>query len=97
MEFMKFTDDSILDRDRFIEELDKTRRNGYGTCENEIEIGSSAVAVPIFNKYGSILASLALVGTSEHVAEDFNYIINSMKEASEMITYQLIDKDIIDL
>ena len=92
MEFEKLTDNSILDKDRFIEELDNTRLNGYGICINEIEIGSSAVAVPILDKYGSILASIALVGTREHVVEDFDHIIASMKQASHLITKQLIDK-----
>lgn len=96
MEYVRFTDDSIIEKEIFIEELDRTKRNGYGVCDNEIEIGSSAVAVPIFDEYGSIIASLALVGTREHVEEDFDHIITSMKEASDMITNQLVNKDIIN-
>lgn len=91
MEFIRYTDDSICDKDKFIEELNITKLNGYGICNNEIEIGSAAVAVPIFDQNGTILASMALVGTREHIMEEFDSIISSMKHASYMITKQLIE------
>jgi len=89
MDFIKCTIDSICEKDKFVEELNSTKLNGYGICNNEIEIGSESVAVPVFDKYGNAFTSIALVGTREHITNDFDRILSSMKRVSHMITQQL--------
>ena len=50
---------SITDREAFRAEIEKIRRQGYATMDEENELGMRAVAVPVFNSQGHAFASLA--------------------------------------
>jgi DNA-binding IclR family transcriptional regulator len=53
------TQRSITDRAAFRVEIDRVRRCGYATMDEENELGMRAVAVPVFNAQGQAFASLA--------------------------------------
>ena len=46
-------------------ELYSIRKNGYGFNEQELEIGISALAAPVFNYADKVIAALAIVGPDQ--------------------------------
>lgn len=50
---------SITNREDFRAEIERVRRRGYATMDEENELGMRAVAVPILNAQGQAFASLA--------------------------------------
>jgi DNA-binding IclR family transcriptional regulator len=60
----RFTERTITDPGRLLEELEQIRRRGYGISEEELEVGLSAVAAPIWNDLGQPVAVISVSGPS---------------------------------
>ncbi|HZG13696.1 MAG TPA: IclR family transcriptional regulator [Candidatus Bathyarchaeia archaeon] len=59
-----------VDRDVFLEQLEQIRQHGYATSVEEREIGAAAIAAPIFNRSGKLVAALAVSGPSNRLTEE---------------------------
>lgn len=57
-----YTENTVTTRKRLRRELDQVRVQGYAVATDELEIGLSAMAAPIRNAHGEIIASLSLSG-----------------------------------
>jgi DNA-binding IclR family transcriptional regulator len=57
-----FTDATITDRSLLVAELDAVRERGYATAIDELEPGLTAVAAPIRNAHGDVVAALSVSG-----------------------------------
>lgn len=58
------TENTITTRDRLLRELEQIRKLGYSTAREELEIGLNAVAAPIWNHQGIVVAALSVSGPS---------------------------------
>jgi DNA-binding IclR family transcriptional regulator len=70
----RHTSRTLVDLDELIEELAQTRSRGYGVALGEDEAELNAVAVPIFDASGEVVAALSAAGPSHrfdqsHLAE----------------------------
>jgi DNA-binding IclR family transcriptional regulator len=57
-----FTAATVTDRAAFLAELDAVRERGYATAVDELETGLTAVAAPIRNAHGDVVAALSVSG-----------------------------------
>lgn len=57
-EMQKFTDKTICSPGLLKKELEKVRASGFAVCCDEASEGISAIAVPVFNNTGEVIASL---------------------------------------
>jgi DNA-binding IclR family transcriptional regulator len=67
-----FTQNTITDPERLLQELAKIRDNGYATDDNEHELDRRCVAAPIRNASGKVFAAISVTGkarrfNSEHI------------------------------
>lgn len=62
--FTKFTSRTIDNAEALEEEIARIRSVGYGTSIAEEEVGTSAVAVPIFSRGGEVIGGMAIFGPS---------------------------------
>ncbi|UFJ39345.1 IclR family transcriptional regulator [Brevibacillus humidisoli] len=65
-----------VDKSAYVEQLEEIRSLGYATSVEERELGAAAVAAPIFNGFGKIVAALAVSGPSNRLT------MERMKEIS---------------
>ncbi len=73
----KFTITNINDLNN---ELQKVKRNGYATIVDELETGLIAVAVPIVNEFGNVVAALSISGPSTRINQNrINEFITILK------------------
>ncbi|AHD10508.1 IclR family transcriptional regulator [Phaeobacter gallaeciensis] len=64
---MRFTDKTRTDPEQIARELQQVRRYGYATCDGEIDIGVTSVAVPIIvDRLGAIF-SMGVVGPTSRI------------------------------
>ncbi|WP_126429758.1 IclR family transcriptional regulator [Brevibacillus marinus] len=56
-----------VDRAAYVEQLEQIRKLGYATSVEEREAGAAAVAAPIFNRDGRLVAALAVSGPSNRL------------------------------
>jgi DNA-binding IclR family transcriptional regulator len=59
-----------VDRDSYLEQLDQIRELGYATSVEERELGTAAVAAPIFNRNGQLVAAIAASGPSNRLTQE---------------------------
>jgi DNA-binding IclR family transcriptional regulator len=59
-----YTESTITKKSSLRRELDEVREHGYAAARDELEIGLTAVAAPIRNAHGDVIASLSVSGPS---------------------------------
>jgi IclR family pca regulon transcriptional regulator len=62
----RFTDRTITDRAALLQQIDAVRRDGYATAEEEVTPGAAALAVPVRDAAGRVVAAL---NVTVHVRE----------------------------
>jgi DNA-binding IclR family transcriptional regulator len=65
-----FTDATITRQERLRRELAQVREQGYAVATDELEIGLTAVAAPIRNAHGDVIASMSVSGPTFRLAGD---------------------------
>ena len=50
--------------------VDETKRRGYGAAPEETLLGINVLAAPVFGRGGALAATVALVGSIQHLKED---------------------------
>ena len=63
----RLTDNTITDRNRLLRELERIRAENIGTDDEEFLAGLTAVAVPVFDARGRILATVAVHAPSSRM------------------------------
>ena len=92
-EFIRYTDHTILTKDAFLEELEKTRENGFAIDNEEKDEGIVCVAGPVYNYNDHIVASISASGPrtrmTEEVLHDFyiGHVLECCKKVSRAIGY----------
>lgn len=71
MEFKKYTDKTLYDKNSIIGSLEKIRSAGYAEENEELEIGLSCIAAPIYNHFNIPFAAISLSGPTFRMNEDF--------------------------
>lgn len=81
------TRQSIADRPRLDEELERVRERGYATTEGEHSSGAYGLAVPVRGAEGDVIAALGIVNLAR--ITDFQRIVPALQVASAAITRSL--------
>ncbi len=89
MPLKRYTDQTITDPQRLIEELRLVRARGYAVSCGELETGVEAVAAPIFDQTGIVAAAVSVGGPSERCHPRRAAFIQAVCEAGQRITQAL--------
>ncbi|MGH8546252.1 MAG: IclR family transcriptional regulator [Gammaproteobacteria bacterium] len=57
-----YTQNTILNKDKLVEELRKIRKQGYALDNEELEIGLFCIAAPVRNHLGEVIAAISISG-----------------------------------
>lgn len=60
----------FVDRDSYLEQLEQIKKQGYATSVEERELGTAAIAAPIFNRNGQLVAAIAASGPSNRLTPE---------------------------
>jgi len=81
---------TVTNRGELEKQLLDVARNGYATVHEEFEIGLTAVAVPIFNHSGSVIAAVSISGPAFRFSpEDQPGLIDGLREAGLTISARM--------
>lgn len=64
----RFTDTTPTTINAVLAELERVREDGYAACDEEMEVGVSALSVPIRNAAAEVIASLSIVAPQQRLA-----------------------------
>lgn len=83
----KYTGNTITIEEELLQELDVIRKQGYACDNEEIEIGVSCVAVPVFGQGGKILAGISVSApTGRMNDEKKEEILRELIRCSQLIS-----------
>ena len=86
----RFTGHTVTDLPEFCQVLAQVRERGYATAVDELEDGLTAVAAPVRNAEGAVIASISASGPSFRIpAERIPRIANSVRRAAGEISRRL--------
>lgn len=88
--FTRYTEHTLVEAAPIKEKLAFIKQMGYGICDEEMELGVRAIAVPIKNRFGQISASLTVIGIKYNESkEDQLHIIEDLKRTASQISKTL--------
>ncbi|GEN32896.1 MULTISPECIES: IclR family transcriptional regulator [Aneurinibacillus] len=81
---------SSIDKQVYMKQLEEIKKNGYATSSEEREQGAAAVAVPLFNRRGQLVAALSVSGPSNRLTlaqmkENLPYVMAAAKRMGSML------------
>jgi DNA-binding IclR family transcriptional regulator len=85
-----YTEATITTKRRLRKELDDVRSRGYALAVDELEVGLTAVAAPIRNAHGDVIASLSVSGPTfrldhSRIAELMPMLLSAAAEVSHRL------------
>ena len=80
-EFLRLTDYTITEKERFIEQLKTIRRNGYALDDEESTLGLYCVGVPILDMSGKPIAAMSISGGKNMLLNRTEEIIADLRAA----------------
>lgn len=88
-----FTQATVTDRARFLEELAVVRQQGYSLASEELEEGLIAVAAPIHDHSGQVAAAASVAGPAYRVTPEMlphmaQRLVQVAGEISQLLGYQ---------
>lgn len=84
-----YTQRTITDPHLLLEELRRVRALGYAVSIGELEEGVDAVAAPIFDHLGTVVASVSIGGPSERCQAKQEELIKAVSRAGQQISQAL--------
>lgn len=88
--FDRYTGFTITERDQIVSDLVQTRSQGYAVCDQEMEIGVAALAVPIFDPRGAVGRSLGVIAPRERLLSERRHeLLDHMRETATTMGHAL--------
>jgi DNA-binding IclR family transcriptional regulator len=85
-----YTDATITTKKRLRKELDDARTVGYAVAVDELEEGLTAVAAPIRNAHGDVVASLSVSGPTLRLDEArVKEVVPELRDAAAEVSHRL--------
>jgi DNA-binding IclR family transcriptional regulator len=85
----RYTDNTLIDADTLAKELDKVRRQGYASDNEEAEKGVSCIGAGIYNDEGRLVAGLSVSAPSDRLNKAWAAQVRQAAEKiSQAIGYQ---------
>jgi len=88
--FVKFTDCTITDPDKLVEEAQRIRVCGYAVDDEEIETGLRCVAAPIFNAQKKAIAAISIsASTARLPINNIDRVAKDVKDYAQWISQRM--------
>jgi DNA-binding IclR family transcriptional regulator len=85
-----YTDTTITSRRKLSRELERVRTQGYALAVDELEVGLAALAAPIRNAHGDVIASLSLSGPTFRLVDSrIQELLPPLVDAAAEVSHRL--------
>lgn len=89
-ELKSFANGTITDKERLYETIAHAREHGYTISHSELENYTSAIAAPIFDHKGEVIAAMSIAGLeANYKGENAEIFVEKLKKATAEISRQL--------
>ena len=89
-ELKSYTERTITDRAVLDKQLAQIRSDGFAVARDELDVGLTAIAAPIRNTHGEVVASLSISGPSFRLTDDeLSRLAPHVQQAAEAVSTRL--------
>jgi len=89
-DFIKYSKNTIMDKDKLWESISQARKKGYTISYGEMEEQTVAIGAPIFDYTGNVVASISIAGPEQRFTDDkIDYLIKKTLETADNISKAL--------
>lgn len=88
-DFKSITPFSIKNSEKLLNELKKIEKTGIAYCFQELEVGVSAISIPIFHDHNKTKYSLSIVGECHLIDSKKEILTNELRTVSEKASEHL--------
>lgn len=89
IELKAYTENTLVNVDDLIRDLEIARKNGYAVDDEEIEIGLKCIAAPIFDYKNNPVASISCAGPKSRINKKEELIVKEIKNVANDISQKL--------
>lgn len=90
VELQSFAMGTITDKKKLYEKIKQERQQGYSISHSELENHTSAIAAPIFNHTGEVVAGMSIAGLeANYQAENIQVFVEKLKKATAEVSRHL--------
>ncbi len=84
--FEEYTEKTIIDKSKILEELEKIKLQGYAMDDEESEFGLTCYAAPIYNSSNEVIAAVSMSGPTSRMEKQKEERISSVIETAKKIS-----------
>jgi len=84
-----YTEATITTRAALRRELEQVRQRGYATAVDELELGLTALAAPIRNAHGDVIASMSVSGPTFRLKQATDELASLVCAAAAEVSLRL--------
>ncbi|WP_354568501.1 IclR family transcriptional regulator C-terminal domain-containing protein [Glaciihabitans sp. UYNi722] len=86
----KYTQSTLITSDEIIARLRQIRSDGYGVAQGEVDSDAVALAAPIFDGHGEVVAGLSLVTLKSRMTPDSQVeIVGRLVRSAELLSSEI--------
>ena len=85
----RFTDATVVDRDRLDAELAEVAATGVASTHGELEDGLNAAAVPVWDHLGAVVASISVAGPAFRFEPTDDRVVADLRQAGAAVSERL--------
>ncbi|MDF1552243.1 MAG: IclR family transcriptional regulator [Deferrisomatales bacterium] len=86
----RLTEHTITDPKVYSRQLEMVRERGFAVDVEEIDLGVTALAAPVFNHEGTAVAAVVVIGPADRVkADPASELVSGLKLAAEKVSHDL--------
>jgi len=90
VEYTRSTERTITSTEALLVVLDKVREQGFGEDNEEQEEGLRCIAVPVFDRFGIVIAGLSISFPTIRFSEErLHEYVNMLHDAARTISQQM--------
>lgn len=82
-----FTEKTISDKNHFKKMIKNVYDQEYATEIEELHVGVSSIAVPVFNSYGKLKGTLSVASSAQSIKKNFYDILSELKITRNIIEH----------
>jgi DNA-binding IclR family transcriptional regulator len=88
--FDRYTPFTLTQRQELVADLIETRKRGYAVCDQEMEIGVAALALPVFDSRGNVGRSLGVIAPRDRLLlEQQDELLEDMRNTAATLGHAL--------
>jgi DNA-binding IclR family transcriptional regulator len=89
IDFPRFTINTIVEPEKILAELEKTREQGYAIDDEEVFMGTVCIAAPIFNHNKRVCAALGITGDANRIKTNLSSLIKAVQHGATNISIRM--------